>query len=164
MLSAFERGEVMATKNVKSKKTSDIKAASNPKPEEEKSSSLTGEENRTNQRVPVQLLVDYRSDGNYLFDFCRDLGTGGVFIETTKPLSHGSMVELTFTLPDSKETLEAKGRVIWVQGAVPDKNLKPGMGVQFEEFTPEQRTLLQEFVDRYQKPGSATTKASNKSA
>jgi uncharacterized protein (TIGR02266 family) len=154
----------MATnKNAKSRKTTDIKAASDPRPESPGNKS-SGEENRTNQRVPVQLLVDYRSDGNYLFDFCRDLGAGGVFIETTKPLSHGSMVDLTFTLPDSKQTLEATGRVIWVQGAVPDKNLKSGMGVQFEEFTQEQRTLLQEFVDRYHKPGSASSKASNKSA
>lgn len=151
----------MATKNAKSKKTPDIKAAA---PESDKKLT-SGEENRGHQRVPVQLLVDYRSEGNYLFDFCRDLGTGGVFIETDKPLSHGSVVELTFTLPDSKETLEARGRVIWVQGAVPEKSLVAGMGVQFEEFTSEQRTLLQEFVDRYNKPGSAVKgKTSNKSA
>lgn len=160
-------------KDTKSKKPTNIKSAEKKsgekKVEKEKeakptvSATSSGEENRENQRVEVQLLVDYRSDGNYLFDFCRDLGAGGVFIETSKPLSHGSHVELTFTLPDSKQTLEAKGRVIWVQGAVPDKNLKPGMGVQFEEFTQEQRLLLQEFVDRYQKPGSAKS-ASNKSA
>ncbi len=151
----------MATKNAKPKKTQETKARS----ESPKTTQSSGEENRDHQRVPVQLLVDYRSEGNYLFDFCRDLGAGGVFIETTKPLSHGSMVELTFTLPDSKETLEAKGRVIWVQSAIPEKNLPAGMGVQFEEFTSEQRILLQEFVDRYQKPASAGKgKSSNKSA
>ena len=121
------------------------------------------EEGRTHQRVPVQLLVDYRSDGNYLFDFCRDLGTGGVFIETAHPLSHGSTVELTFTLPDSKETLEARGRVIWVQTAVPGKELTPGMGVQFEDFTPEQRQLLHKFVERYSR-SDGQGKPSNKSA
>lgn len=157
----------MATKIEKSKKSTDIKAASNkdskvkPSPAPE----TAGEENRGHERVPVQLLVDYRSEGNYLFDFCRDLGTGGVFIETNKPLSHGSVVELTFTLPDSKQTLEAKGRVIWVQGAVPEKHLPAGMGVQFEEFTSEQRNLLQEFVDRYSKTdATAKSKSTNKSA
>ena len=151
----------MAIKNAKSKKTPDIKAAP---PQSDKRPS-SGEDNRGHQRVPVQLLVDYRSEGNYLFDFCRDLGTGGVFIETDNSLSHGSVVELTFTLPDSKETLEARGRVMWVQGAVPEKNLVAGMGVQFEEFTAEQRTVLQEFVDRYNKPGKLTKgKASNRSA
>lgn len=31
--------------------------------------------NREDTRVPIQLLVDYKSDGHYLFDFCKDLGT-----------------------------------------------------------------------------------------
>ena len=106
--------------------------------------------NREHCRVPVQLLVDYRSDGNYLFDFCRDLGVGGVFIQTKEPLPMGSDVALTFTLPDSKETLDAKGKVIWVQGFVPErKDLAPGMGVQFEQFAPEQRELLENFISRY---------------
>jgi len=148
----------MATKAIKPKKAPEAKATSS-----EADSQKQKEDGRINQRVPVQLLVDYRSEGNYLFDFCRDLGTGGVFIETSTPLSHGSVVELTFTLPDSKETLEAKGRVIWVQNAIPEKNLTAGMGVQFEEFTAEQRSLLQEFVDRYNKAG-AREKSSNKSA
>lgn len=104
---------------------------------------------RSAQRVPVQLLVDYHSNGNYLFDFCRDLGTGGVFIETRTPLASGSSVNLTFTLPDSKETLEAKGRVIWVQAEIPEKKVTPGMGVQFEGFDNHQRRLLEEFVARF---------------
>ncbi|MBC7661504.1 MAG: TIGR02266 family protein [Chitinophagaceae bacterium] len=157
----------MATKPTKSKKApignANAIAEVSPSDASKQQVQKDKEDGRDHQRVPVQLLVDYRSGGNYLFDFCRDLGTGGVFIETTKPLSHGSVVELTFTLPDSKETLEAKGRVIWVQNTVPDKNTVAGMGVQFEEFTQEQRVILQEFVDRYNKP-AARNKNTNKSA
>jgi type IV pilus assembly protein PilZ len=104
---------------------------------------------RLNQRVPIQLLVDYKCEGHYLFDFCRDLGAGGVFIETSNPLAHGSTVDLVFTLPDSKETLETKGRVIWVQGKIPGKDLTPGMGVQFDNFDAKQRKVLEDFVARY---------------
>ena len=112
-------------------------------------------DDRLNQRVPIQLLVDYRSpNGSYLFDFCRDLGTGGVFIETKKPLEAGSQVSLTFTIPDSKETLEASGKVMWVQTEVPGKDLVPGMGVQFDEFSAAQREMMQEFIDRYHGGGS----------
>lgn len=106
-------------------------------------------DDRDSHRIPIQMLVDYKSDGNYLFDFCRDLGTGGVFIETKSPLDHGSEVGLTFTLPDSKETLETKGRVIWVQSEVPGKDLTPGMGVQFEGFTTDQRKVLENFINRF---------------
>ncbi len=107
-------------------------------------------DDRKSQRIPVQLLVDYKSqNGHYLFDFCRDLGAGGVFIETQKPLPMGESVTLTFTIPDSKETLKATGKVIWVQELVPEKNMAAGMGVQFDEFTPDQRKVLQEFIKRY---------------
>ena len=129
----------MSTKKAERKKGNGAKKKSHGK----------GADNRHTQRVPVQLLVDYRCGGHYLFDFCRDLGTGGVFIQTDKPLSSGSSVDLTFTLPDSKETLVAKGKVIWVQNEVPGRDLIPGMGVQFDTFSPEQRQLLEDFVERY---------------
>lgn len=104
----------------------------------------------TGNRVPIQLLVDYHTDGHYLFDFCRDLGTGGVFIETETPIAQGSKMELTFTIPDSKETLDATGTVIWVQNPVPGReDLTPGMGVQFDQFNTEQRKILEDFVIRY---------------
>jgi type IV pilus assembly protein PilZ len=110
----------------------------------------SGKEGREGHRVPIQLLVDYKSEGHYLFDFCRDLGTGGVFIETKSPLGTGSTIELTFTIPDSKETLNAKGRVIWVQKQVENRNdLTPGMGVQFEKFSDSQKKQLDKFVERY---------------
>lgn len=115
-------------------------------------------EDRGSRRVPIQLLVDYKAEGNYLFDFCKDLGTGGVFIQTHKPLPTGASIDLTFTIPDSKQTLIAKGTVIWVQDAVPDrKDLTPGMGVQFAGFSGEQRRLLDEFVQRYHGGRMSTT-------
>jgi uncharacterized protein (TIGR02266 family) len=105
---------------------------------------------RSDTRVPIQLLVDYSCNGHYLFDFCKNLGTGGVFIQTEAPLPQGSTVDLTFTIPDSKETLKTAGKVIWVQEDIPGrKDLAPGMGVQFERFNEEQRKLLEDFVSRY---------------
>ncbi len=105
---------------------------------------------RNDHRVPIQLLVDYKSGGNFLFDFCRDLGTGGVFIETAKPLPTGSLIDLTFTIPDSKETLRTSGKVIWSQDAVAGRaNVNVGMGVQFSTFSDTQRKTLDQFISRY---------------
>jgi uncharacterized protein (TIGR02266 family) len=107
-------------------------------------------EDRGGFRVPIQLLVDYKSDGNYLFDFCKDMGTGGVFIETTKPQKTGSVLDLTFTIPDSKETLKTTGRVIWSQPVMSDRpDIVPGMGIQFENFSAAARKTLDAFVERY---------------
>lgn len=108
------------------------------------------DEDRGHVRVPVQLLVDYRCEGHYLFDFCRDLGAGGVFIETKTPLELGSKLDLTFTIPDSKQTLNTNGTVIWVQPMVEGRaDLTPGMGIQFTGFNSGQRGSLEEFVKRY---------------
>lgn len=123
------------------------------------------EDDRSTQRIPIQLLVDYKSNGNYLFDFCKDLGTGGIFIETNNPLNQGSNVDLTFTIPDSKETLHAVGTVIWVQQPVVGRqDLTPGMGVQFADFSTTQRKVLEEFVTRYHKTRDASDAAKGKSA
>lgn len=104
---------------------------------------------RADHRVPIQLLVDYRSGGSYLFDFCKDVGAGGVFIETKTPLSSGSEIDLTFTIPDSKETLRTKAKVIWSQGPVLGRaDINVGMGVQFTEFSDSQRKKLEDFLTR----------------
>ncbi|MCB9229582.1 MAG: TIGR02266 family protein [Deltaproteobacteria bacterium] len=102
------------------------------------------------ERIPIQLLVDYNDGGLYLFDFCKDLGQGGVFIESREPKEQGSELHLTFTIPDSKETLNLKGQVMWVQKPLENRpDLIPGMGIQFIAFTPEQRKILADFVGRY---------------
>lgn len=105
---------------------------------------------RSDLRIPIHLLVDYKSEGHYLFDFCKDLGTGGVFIETQSPLSTGSELDLTFTLPDSKETVSTKARVIWSQTPIAGRDdINVGMGVQFTQFNDVQRKKLFDFVSRY---------------
>jgi type IV pilus assembly protein PilZ len=130
-----------------SKKTPTKKNEKSPSKAAPQSGSIA---DRVDHRVPIQLLVDYKSDGHYLFDFCRDLGTGGVFIETKSPLSTGSEIELTFTIPDSKETLRTKGTVIWSQAPIAGRTeVTAGMGVQFNKFTDTQRKTLSDFIQRY---------------
>jgi uncharacterized protein (TIGR02266 family) len=121
-----------------------------PKTEENKATKKPSAEDRTDHRVPIQMLVDYKSGGNYLFDFCRDLGTGGVFIESQQPLPVGSEMELTFTIPDSKETLRTSGKVIWSQPPIAErKDVASGMGVQFSNFSDANRKTLDKFIERY---------------
>ena len=105
---------------------------------------------RSDLRIPIHLLVDYKSEGHYLFDFCKDLGTGGVFIETQTPLSTGSELDLTFTLPDSKETVSTRAKVIWSQTPIAGRDdVNVGMGLQFTQFNDSQRKKLFDFVSRY---------------
>lgn len=104
---------------------------------------------RTTTRVNVDMLVDYCASGNYLFDFCRNLGQGGVFVETKKPKAPGTELDLTFTVPGTKESFTTRGTVIWSQEPVAIKeDVQPGMGIQFESVSDEQRQVLSLFLDR----------------
>jgi len=144
---ATKKPQSRSKKKTTTKRTKKRKTPITSKPKKPKAK---GENARDDQRIPIQLLVDYSCDGHYLFDFCKDLGTGGVFIQTNSPLPQGSSVDLTFTIPDSKETLQTKGQVIWVQEEVSSRrDLVPGMGVQFSKFGIEQRQILENFVSRY---------------
>ena len=101
-------------------------------------------------RISVNILVDYKTKGTYLFDFCQDLGVGGVFIATEKPNAVGEEFELSFTIPDSRQTLTVMGKVTWVQPKLAGKpTVYPGMGVQFLNFSGEKRKILEDFVKRY---------------
>lgn len=111
---------------------------------------LAKEQRESGDRISVNILVDYKNKGTYLFDFCQDLGAGGVFIATERPNAVGEEFELSFTIPDSRQTLTVMGKVTWVQPKVTGKpNIYPGMGVQFLNFSGEKRKILEDFVKRY---------------
>lgn len=112
---------------------------------------VTNKEDRfSGRRIGVDLLVSYRSKGNYLFDFCRNLGSGGIFLKTEEPMKPGEELELTFTIPNSTEVILTKGQVMWAQQFVKNRpELIPGMGVQFVGCTESDRKKLDELVETY---------------
>ncbi len=108
------------------------------------------EDRFSGRRIGVDLLVSYRSKGNYLFDFCRNLGSGGIFLKTEEPLTPGEELELTFTIPNSSEVILTKGQVMWAQQNVKNRpELIPGMGVQFVGCTETDRKKLDDLVATY---------------
>ena len=64
-----------------------------------------------------------------------------MFIETSHPLSVGTELEFSLTLPDDKEDepVLGKGRVIWTDQAV-------GVGIEFVEISDEDRERIKWYV------------------
>src|SRR5579872_3382876 len=62
-----------------------------------------------------------------------DIGTGGCFLDTMFPLSVGSRVRVT--LGRGRTQFQADGNVVSSQAPL-------GMGVAFDELTPDQRVAL----------------------
>ena len=66
-------------------------------------------EMRHNSRVSAKLSVHLRQEGNKLFsEYSVNLSTGGLFLETTTPLPEGTLLSLTFELPDKTVHCNAK--------------------------------------------------------
>ena len=102
------------------------------------------EHSRISSRVPVKFQVDYKSEGNFLFENATNISEHGVFIHTNKTLEPGTVVELQFTIPESKEKLKIKGEVMWVNPyrKEQEKNYNPGMGVRFESLNELDKQIL----------------------
>ncbi len=117
---------------------------------------------RVETRLPSQFEVDYSADGTYLFAYVTDISTMGIFIRTESPLEVGAEITLHFRpinavtitaeldpphsfssapRPHTPEILELAGVVKWNT-----KNREHpgqgGMGVQFRQTTPQQRSAI----------------------
>ena len=75
----------------------------------------TLQEKRSSVRVPVNMIVKYGMDGNYLFDVSKNIAQGGVFIKTDTPSEVGALLDIHLSLPDSKKKIKTQGKVVWVQ-------------------------------------------------
>ena len=100
---------------------------------------------RKHPRVLLRALVDYESEDTFLYDYSKDLSQGGLFIQTDKPLKVNETIDLKFSLPDIAKVFEVKGQVRWVN---PESvgGLMKGMGIAFQELSPEDKKLIQNYV------------------
>lgn len=95
---------------------------------------------RRHLRTELIVRVDYATIDELFSEFTRDINEGGLFIETEKPQPAGTEVTMHFNLPGSDETLSTVGRVAHVTSG--DDVMPPGMGIEFEELSPEDRTRI----------------------
>lgn len=75
-----------------------------------------------------------------------NISQGGVFIETSLPLSKGTYVELDFKIPDKKVAVHAEGIVRW-SSPHKTKDGPAGMGIEFTRVTTDDRSGLGKFLD-----------------
>jgi uncharacterized protein (TIGR02266 family) len=87
-------------------------------------------------RLDVSLMVSIDSDSNFYVGFTENLSDGGVFVATHVPRAIGSAVNLTVTLPNQMP-IRAKGTVAWVREYSESNEAAPGMGVRFDQISPQ---------------------------
>jgi len=109
-----------------------------------------GSEKRITKRVAVELKVDCKYEGNFLFENATNISENGIFIETKEPKQPGTMVNLQFELPESQKKIEVLGKVIWVNPyrAGSGKDYNPGMGIRFEDLKENDKDKILSLVKR----------------
>lgn len=75
-----------------------------------------------------------------------DIGAWGIFLESEDPLPVGTAMLLELTLPDDSLPMRLAGRVIRTVDPTEKPEAVPGMGVAFDEVSPEQRQRLERFL------------------
>ena len=96
-------------------------------------------EKRKSVRVEVPLEATYSSNCPPISARIQDLSDTGLFIDTNHPLALGTMIDLSFCIPDNKEPVKATGRVVWSAPMM-------GSGVEFTEISEEDRVRVKFFV------------------
>ncbi|HET6674744.1 MAG TPA: PilZ domain-containing protein [Nitrospiraceae bacterium] len=104
---------------------------------------------RAHPRAPLAIKVRCTTSEGQQFDsLTGGIGGGGLFIESSAPLSPGTEMTLEFSLPDrpaDKYTVKAK--VAWTRAKPERYLLFPGMGVQFTEIAEEAQQRLVDLVN-----------------
>lgn len=129
------------------KRVTDRRRTLTPVPDGERRS---GADRRTNERVLVDLEVDYKADDTFLFAYITDISAMGIFVQTNTPEPEGTRLNLCFRAPQELggQLMELEGEVVWVNHHRPHdaEGRNPGMGIQFVDLTPQQREDVMRLV------------------
>jgi len=94
---------------------------------------------RASVRTPVALPVSFRAGQTIAASHTRDIGRGGIGIQTMDPLPVGTPLSFTLRLPGTGAEISASGRIIWIDRRI-------GMGLQFERLPAEAQARLDGFL------------------
>lgn len=101
-------------------------------------------ERRKTERTRLVVRVEYSTVDEFFSEFSRDINQGGVFIETTRPLSLGAEVMMRFNLPGGDQTIETVAHVVRI--SLGNTQEPPGMGLEFEKLHHEDRARIDQLV------------------
>jgi DNA-binding response OmpR family regulator/Tfp pilus assembly protein PilZ len=94
---------------------------------------------RLTRRVPCGVRLQVREGDRAVTSQTLDISHGGIYFEMPEPLDVGAVVDLTFELPNSDDTVHAVGRVAWAS--------ESGVGVKFSRIDKNDLQYIVEYVN-----------------
>ncbi len=110
---------------------------------------LKSKDKRAGIRIPLlSEKAHLHLEGNELEVDIGDITADGLFVRTEKLVAPRTRVSLKLTLPGDLGTLQVNGEVVRVNWAVNHKKGREnlGMGIRFDEITPNIQKILDAFV------------------
>lgn len=114
------------------------------------SPAAVGPTKRSTRRVPCQLSMSIRNGEKVYTSKTLDISHGGIFLATEESLAIGTLIDMTFQIPNSPKVVTAVGKVAWV-GRAPDGatgGTTAGVGVKFSKIDPADLQLIVDYVNR----------------
>ena len=106
----------------------------------------SAKDRRKAERENVKVPVDYSAVDAFFSEFTTNINEGGMFVETETPPPLDATVQLQIRLPDLQNPIKLGGRVAWVSDGKGEG--PPGMGVEFQDLTPQLRATINDLVRR----------------
>lgn len=118
----------------------------------------SGPERRQSIRINTSLIVRYgmaKEDHNRLNGRTKDVSSNGMRLLINEKLTKGTLLLLEFDLPDTKDAINAEGKVIWADGEFGERD-KSGRrifhtGIQFIDIKPDAKNRLTAYIKRIAK-------------
>jgi type IV pilus assembly protein PilZ len=99
-------------------------------------------------RMAIELTVEYKRLNAFFADYTKNIGRGGTFIRTDKPLPIGTDFVFRLVIPKLPEPLRLRGRVQWVVGPGQASDEQPsGMGIGFVYESEAERQRIATIVE-----------------
>jgi uncharacterized protein (TIGR02266 family) len=105
---------------------------------------------RADQRCKTRLLIHYKvNSSNSLSAYSIDLNSGGLFLETSKPLMVDAPFDIEFKLPTNWPQIQCKARSAWVNEANNRKkpDLPAGIGMQFLDLPSADMHAIRDYIN-----------------
>ncbi|MBX7191513.1 MAG: TIGR02266 family protein [Sandaracinaceae bacterium] len=98
--------------------------------------------------MAIELTVEYKRLNAFFADYTKNIGRGGTFIRTDKPLPIGTDFVFRLVVPTLAEPLRLHGRVQWIVGpGQASDEQPPGMGIGFVYSNEAERSRIATVVE-----------------
>lgn len=107
------------------------------------------ERRKSDDRADVEINVDLSTLGIYYLSKIVNLSTGGAFICHPDIEPIGTVLKISFTLPNDPKPIQTKAQVTWsYKQAGRVKPSGTGMGIKFIEINSDDQTKIKDYIEQ----------------